>query len=132
MLFLAVAALLAPFLFTQCAIAALTPDQVITNIGIVTTLSGDSNTRLEGLTVNSDSGAVQNSATVSSVNPLMMRALIGLQQLHQDLQTIISSLTADTNAQQATSPFTDADAGPIVNALDIVGYNTHTLSLRLS
>ena len=132
MLFPAVAAMLAPLLFTQCAIAALTPDQVVTNIGIVTTTSGDLNTLLGGLTVNVNSGTVQSFATVSSVNPLMILALIGLQQLEQDFQTIISELTADITAMAATPSFNDPDAVLIVNALDDVSYITHVLSLRLS
>jgi len=132
MLFPAVATMLAPLLFTQCAIAALTPDQVVTNIGIVTTTSGDLNTLLGGLTVNVNSGTVQSFATVSSVNPLMILALIGLQQLEQDFQTIISELTADITAMAATPSFNDPDAVLIVNALDDVSYITHVLSLRLS
>lgn len=124
--------MLAPLLFTQCAIAALTPDQVVTNIGIVTTTSGDLNTLLGGLTVNVNSGTVQSFATVSSVNPLMILALIGLQQLEQDFQTIISELTADITAMAATPSFNDPDAVLIVNALDDVSYITHVLSLRLS
>jgi len=132
MLFPAVATMLAPLLFTQCAIAALTPDQVVTNIGIVTTTSGDLNTLLGGLTVNVNSGTVQSFATVSSVNPLMILALIGLQQLEQDFQTIISDLMADITAMAATPSFDDPDAVLIVNALDDVSYITHVLSLRLS
>lgn len=124
--------MLAPLLFTQCAIAALTPDQVVTNIGIVTTTSGDLNTLLGGLTVNVNSGTVQSFATVSSVNPLMILALIGLQQLEQDFQTIISDLMADITAMAATPSFDDPDAVLIVNALDDVSYITHVLSLRLS
>ena len=102
MLFPAVAALLASLLFTQSAIASLTPTDVITNIKIVTTVSNNLNIYLGDLTVNSDSGTVETFATASSVNPLMIRALTGLQRLEQDSKTIISDLTTDATAQDAT------------------------------
>lgn len=80
MLFPPVAALLAPLLFAQGAIAALTGPQVVTNIGIVTTVSGDLNDALGLLTTKSDPATVKNIAVVSSVNlPHMIRTLTGLQ-----------------------------------------------------
>ena len=132
MLFPAVAALLASLLFTQSAIASLTPTDVITNIKIVTTVSNNLTIYLGDLTVNSDSGTVETFATVSSVNPLMIRALSGLQRLEQDSKTIISDLTTDATAQDATPPYPYTEAEPIVGALDDVSYDTHALSLRLS
>ena len=58
---------IATLLFTQAALAALTPDQVVTNIGIVTTVSGDLNTGLGGLTTSSGEGDV---STMAGVIPL--------------------------------------------------------------
>ena len=137
MLFTLVAALLTSLLFTQSAIAALTPDQVVTNIGIVTTISGNLNDALQGLTTNLDPDAVQTLATVSPVNSSMIRILNYTQRAGNDFQTIISNLAADVIAMNATPPFDDADALPamaardeagavaVVNALNEVSYNTH-------
>lgn len=42
-------AILSGVLFAKATLAALTPDQVVTNIGIVTRVSGDLNSVLSGL-----------------------------------------------------------------------------------
>ena len=70
MLFPSVATFLIPLLFTQGAIAALTPQQVVTNVGIVTKVSGDLNDALGSLTTGfRDPASVQPFAIVSPVNP---------------------------------------------------------------
>ncbi|KAJ7190088.1 hypothetical protein GGX14DRAFT_580120 [Mycena pura] len=84
------------------ALAALTPAQVVTNIGIVTTVSGDINSILSTLST---------STTASDV------ATMG-QTVVTDFTTIVNNLAGDTTAMQATPPFGDADAQLIVVALD--------------
>lgn len=59
MLFHSVAALFSGILFAQGALAQLTPDQVVFNIGIVTTTSGNLNNALGGLSTTSTPEQVQ-------------------------------------------------------------------------
>ncbi|KAJ7196436.1 hypothetical protein GGX14DRAFT_575002 [Mycena pura] len=84
------------------ALAALTPDQVVTNIGIVTTVSGDLNNILGTLSTSTDPDDVETIA----------------QTVVDDFTTIVGDLAADVTAMNETPPFDDEDAEPIVEALD--------------
>ncbi|KIM37545.1 hypothetical protein M413DRAFT_76837 [Hebeloma cylindrosporum] len=106
MLFRPIICLVSSVLFTQAAVAALTPDQVVTNIGIVTTISGDLNSILGGLTTSSQQEEVRTMAKTTTT----------------DFQTIVKNLAGDVNAQDATPPFDDDAAGPIVDALRDVSF----------
>ncbi|KIM37066.1 hypothetical protein M413DRAFT_423909 [Hebeloma cylindrosporum] len=101
MLFRPIIYLVSSVLFTQAALAALTPDQVVTNVGIVTSISGDLNSILSGLTnVETPAHVVNVAKTVTT-----------------DLESMISKLLGDLTARDATTPFTDDEAEPIVDAL---------------
>ncbi|KAJ6477217.1 hypothetical protein DFH09DRAFT_1379429 [Mycena vulgaris] len=100
---LSIAALLATSILHPVALAALTRKNVVTNIGIVTTVSRDINT-------------VVSTLSTSTTGPdvvTMGNTLVG------QFNVIISNLTADTTAMKATPPFTaKADCDAIVLALD--------------
>jgi hypothetical protein len=68
MLFLPIAAIFLPFLSILGALAALTPDQVVTNVNIVATVSGNLNSLLQGLTTSTDPSTVRTIGRVSSLN----------------------------------------------------------------
>jgi len=65
MLFRLSTAIVSTLLLAQGALAALTPDQVVTNIGIVTAVSGDINNSLQSLTT---STGPANVGTISQVS----------------------------------------------------------------
>lgn len=65
MLFHIIAAIASVAFISQGALAALTPDQVVTNIGIVTTLSTNANTELLDISKDSGVDAVTTAAQVS-------------------------------------------------------------------
>ncbi|KAJ7190646.1 hypothetical protein GGX14DRAFT_407807 [Mycena pura] len=99
------------------ALAALTPAQVVTNVGIVTTTSGNLNTVLGGLSTSSSPAVVASTS----------------QTVVTDFTTIVNALVADAAAMAATEPFDDADAQPVVNALDeFVAVHQTLLSTVLS
>ncbi|KAF8591047.1 hypothetical protein K439DRAFT_1627131 [Ramaria rubella] len=111
MLFSAVA--LSGLLLAPRAFAALTPAQVVTNINIVTTASGNLNTLTSSLSTSTDPADVPT---------------IG-QNIVTDFQAIITSLTGDVTAMKATPPFNDVSAQPIVTALrDFVNVHQQLLS----
>ena len=64
MLFRSAAAILSGILFAQGTLAALTPAQVVTNIGIVTQVSGNINSALLQITTTSNFQTVQTSSQV--------------------------------------------------------------------
>ncbi|KAJ6608127.1 hypothetical protein B0H10DRAFT_2227151 [Mycena sp. CBHHK59/15] len=88
--------------FPRGALADLTVSDVVTNVGIVTSVSGNLNSVLSGLTTSSSSSQVRT---------------IG-QSVVTDLETIISSLSGDVTAMQPTPPFGNMDALLIVQSLD--------------
>jgi len=116
---------IATLLFTQAALAALTPDQVVTNIGIVTTVSGDLNSVLGGLTTSSGEGDV---STMAEVIPLyrvtkLLLTRYRVQKVETNFQTIVTNLAGDVTGMQPTPPFDDDGAGLVVDALrDVSGY----------
>ncbi|KAJ6615791.1 hypothetical protein B0H10DRAFT_48348 [Mycena sp. CBHHK59/15] len=100
-LFIAAILATSSILSPQGALAALTVTNVVTNIGIVTAVSGNMNDVLSGLTT----------STSPSQVPTMGQTVV------TDFTTIINNLGGDVTAMQATPPFGDADAQPIVDAL---------------
>jgi hypothetical protein len=118
-------ALVSSVLFAQAALAALTPDQVVTNIGIVTTVSGDLNSILNGLTTSSsgpDAKTMQKVIPIYWVRGLVLNCY-AVQTVTTDFQTIITNLDGDVNAMQATPPFADDGAVLVANALtDVSGH----------
>jgi len=105
-------------LFAQSTFAALTVDQVVTNIGIVTLVSGEANSALGLIDINTiDPSTIETTG----------------QTLVNSFNTIISDLAADVAAMQATPPIADDDLGtvtqPIVDALTtFVGVHQALLS----
>ncbi|KAH9035232.1 hypothetical protein EDB85DRAFT_2288783 [Lactarius pseudohatsudake] len=103
---------------SQGAVSALTPDQIVTNVNIVTQVSKDANDLLSQLS--------------PSTPPSQLPALVPdiSQKLAKDFQIIISNITADITATQATSPFVDcpAAAAVIVVALKFVTVHQTLLS----
>ncbi|KAJ7330829.1 hypothetical protein DFH08DRAFT_966584 [Mycena albidolilacea] len=87
-------------IFSGKALAALTPDQVVGNINIVTSVSGNINSVLGGL----------------STTPTPSQAQTISQTVVTGFQTIINDLAGDVTAMQATPPFSDG-ADLIVAAL---------------
>jgi hypothetical protein len=98
--------------------AQLTADQVVANVKIVTNVSSQINDALGQLTTSSTFNQVQTTSTVC-MTILYYMVLIArtLQTVTNGFNTIINDLGADVTAMQATPPFDDADATPIVNAL---------------
>ena len=125
-------------LIIQGAFAALTPDQVVTNIGIVTTRSGNANNALSQLSTTSSSSQAAAIGQVSLVPCFngMILTRFPEQTLAANFQAIINSLTGDVTAMQATPPFVDgvsarfatrapnAVTQPIVDALRNVSTNS--------
>ncbi|KAJ7196419.1 hypothetical protein GGX14DRAFT_403372 [Mycena pura] len=92
------------------ALAALTPDEVVTNIGI--TVSGDLNNILGTLSTSTGPDDVETIAQNNLLNTIYV------PDCFDDFTTIVSDLAADVTAMDATPPFDDEDAEPIVEALD--------------
>jgi hypothetical protein len=92
---------LAAALFSQGVLAQLTPDQVVTNVKIVTSVSGNLDSVLQGLSTSTSA------ADVSTMG----------QTVVTDFQTIVTNLAGDVTAMEATPPFADGVAQPIVDAL---------------
>ncbi|KAF8970482.1 hypothetical protein BDZ97DRAFT_1791674 [Flammula alnicola] len=101
MLFRPAFALLSTFMLVQSAAAALTPDQVVTNIGIVTTISGNLNTAVGSL----------------STTPTPQQAQTTANTLTGGFSNIINDLSGDVTAMDATPAYDDADATVVVAAL---------------
>ena len=131
MLFRSVASLFAGALFIGGALAALTPADVVTNIGIVTQVSGNLNNVLGGLSTSTRPAQVRTMSQVSGtclskrVHRLMLKFCS--PTVGNDFNTIISNLAAYVTAMQATPSFSDADAGPIVDTLRTV--SEHIIAL---
>ncbi|KAJ7871930.1 hypothetical protein B0H13DRAFT_1895579 [Mycena leptocephala] len=85
--------------FPRAALAALTPAQVVANIEVVTSVSKSCNDVLGDL--------IPNLGSAKTVG----------ENIVTNLVKIITNLGADVTAMQATPPFIDAVAGPIVDAL---------------
>ncbi|KDR84335.1 hypothetical protein GALMADRAFT_1340639 [Galerina marginata CBS 339.88] len=101
MLFRPLTALSAGVLFSQAVFAALTPNDVVVNVNIVTSVSANLNSVLTGLTV---STSPQTVATIAKTTVT-------------DFQTIITNLAGDVTAMEATPPFADGVTQPVVDAL---------------
>ncbi|KAJ7882369.1 hypothetical protein B0H14DRAFT_3433473 [Mycena olivaceomarginata] len=100
---LSIAAILATSILHPVALAALTVNDVVTNIGIVTNVSVNINNALTPL-------------STSTTGPDVVS--LG-QTLVGQFTVIINNLSADITAMQATPPFTvQADCDAIVVALD--------------
>ncbi|KAF8155232.1 hypothetical protein K438DRAFT_1987142 [Mycena galopus ATCC 62051] len=101
-------------IFSGGALAQLTPATVVANINIVTSVSGNLNSVLGGLSTSTTPANVQ---TMS-------------QTVITDFTTIINDLAADVTAMQATSPFTvQADVQLVVTALNnFVGVHQQLLA----
>ena len=69
MLFRSIATFASVALVAQGALAALTVQQVVTNIGIVTKVSGDAATAISQITTNSSPTDIQNAGQVSRERP---------------------------------------------------------------
>ncbi|KAH9059468.1 hypothetical protein EDB83DRAFT_934143 [Lactarius deliciosus] len=97
-----IAAVASVAFISQGAVSALTPDQIVTNIAIVTQVSKDANNLLSPLS--------------PSTPPSQLPALVPdiSQKLAKDIQIIISNITADITAMQATTPFVDCPAAAAV------------------
>ncbi|KAI9438961.1 hypothetical protein H4582DRAFT_106151 [Lactarius indigo] len=96
-----IAAVASVAFISQGALAALTPQQIVTNIGIVTQVSRDANDALTPL---------------STTPPPQLPAIVPniAKKLADDFQIIISNITADIDAMQATLPFVDCPAAALV------------------
>ncbi|KIM37094.1 hypothetical protein M413DRAFT_423953 [Hebeloma cylindrosporum] len=101
MLFRPIALLLCSVLFVQAAPAALTPPQVVTNTGVVTSIYGKLNTAVSRL---SNAPSIQDAQTVE-------------QRIITDFQTVVADLDNDTNAARTTPPFADNGAALVEKAL---------------
>ncbi|KAJ6619198.1 hypothetical protein B0H10DRAFT_1913109 [Mycena sp. CBHHK59/15] len=116
-LFIAAILATSSILSPRGALAALTVDEVVTNVGIVTSVSGNINDLLGGLT--------------TSTSPSQVRTMG--QTVVANFNTIISDLGGDVTAMQATLPFGDADALLIVQALkEFVAIHQALLSTVIS
>ncbi|KAJ7330827.1 hypothetical protein DFH08DRAFT_708551 [Mycena albidolilacea] len=103
-------------IFSGKALAALTPDQVVGNINIVTSVSGNINSVLGGL----------------STTPTPSQAQTISQTVVTGFQTIINDLAGDVTAMQATPPFSDG-ADLIVAALtDVIEHDNQFFNALLS
>jgi len=124
MLFRSVASLFAGALFIGGALAALTPADVVTNIGIVTQVSGNLNSVLGELSTSTRPAQVKTMSQVSGtcLSKRVHRLMLNFcsQTVGNDFNTIISNLAAYVTAMQATPSFSNADAGPVVDALRTV------------
>ncbi|KAJ7763772.1 hypothetical protein B0H16DRAFT_1527180 [Mycena metata] len=99
-------------LFVHGAYATLTPDQVVTNINIVTTASQGILNAVTPITKNSSPGAVVTAGQTATTN----------------FNTIIQNLGGDVSAMDGTV-FTAAQAGPVCAALtDFVNVHQAVLS----
>ncbi|KAN0128113.1 hypothetical protein V8E53_013211 [Lactarius tabidus] len=102
MLFRIIATFASVALISQGALAGLTVQQVVDNIGIATTVSGNAANALSQITPTSPPNVIENTG----------------QQLVTNFNTIISDLQGDITAMQATTPLTDCTvAQPIIDAL---------------
>ncbi|KAJ6452621.1 hypothetical protein C8R45DRAFT_847617 [Mycena sanguinolenta] len=98
------AAFLAAVVLCEGALAQLTPTQVVAAINLVTQISANTNLAIIMLTTSTPGDQVQT----------------GSMTLVNNLNTIINDISADTSAIEATPPFTDNLADPVVAALDNV------------
>jgi hypothetical protein len=94
--------LFASLLVAKDALAALSVSQVVANIGIVTTVSGNLNGAISQLSTSSSPSDVQAAANTAQAS----------------FNTIINDLNGDTSAMESTPPFGDADSETIKNSLD--------------
>lgn len=97
-----IAAVASVAFISQGAVSALTPDQIVTNVGIVTQVSKDANDLLSQLSP---------SIPVSQLPALVPDIS---QKLAKYFQIIVSNITADITAMDGTSPFVDCPAAASV------------------
>ncbi|KAJ7434464.1 hypothetical protein FB451DRAFT_1467571 [Mycena latifolia] len=95
------AAILATVVLPLGALAGLTAPQVVTNIQIVTSISGSTNSAVGKLTPTTSPSQIKTIGATVATN----------------LNTIITNLGGDVTAMQATTAFGDADAQTVVDAL---------------
>ncbi|PPQ96027.1 hypothetical protein CVT25_013889 [Psilocybe cyanescens] len=101
MLFRSVATCIVGVLFTQGALAALTPARLVTSIEAVTAASKDANTALVSISTSTKVADVKTSG----------------KKLVAAFTTIVQSVTADVAAINVTPAFADDAADTVVNAL---------------
>jgi hypothetical protein len=115
--------LLSALMLATFVAAQLTVEQVVTNIQKVTVVSSDINTALSQVTTTTTSTQV---VTISRVRMTMLSYIVlitcAFQTVATDFGTIISSLADDVTAMNQTPAFSDADATPIVDALNEVSH----------
>jgi hypothetical protein len=129
-----IAAVASAAFISQGALAQLTVPLIVTNVGIVTTVSANANNALSQITTSSTPSEVEATAKVSREH--MTRRILTLclnQALGDAFNTIINDIAGDTTAMQATPPFDDcAGSQAIVTALSSVSnhslYNLYTIS----
>ena len=131
MLFRVIVAVASVAFISQGAFAQLTIQQVVTNVNIVATVSGQTNDMISQISPSTPSPQVGTAAQVSRLHLTRVEYSPFLEQtLATNFNTIINSLMGDVTVMQATPPFTDCTATQaIVNALDNVGSNSHVLPL---
>jgi hypothetical protein len=127
MLFSRAALLIGGFLYANRVAATITPDEVITNIQVVTSISGNLNSEVSQLTVNVDSETAESIALVrppfSIINQHADRTSIPVtfvQSIGTDFGMIVNHLENDVSVMAGTTPFDPPSAKLIVNVLNTV------------